>query len=285
MYQPGVGRIKYVTMKKIVSFGDSFVFGNELQDNLDGSRAWPALATHDLGCAYETMAVAGCGNENIARQIYTYFSNNPPKNTLAVINWTWCMRWDFFLQEANSWITLGPTCVPGKLQHLIGLDRATDLINFYNINLEPSQTWNIFRNLQCIYAVQSWLKQRGIQNVQTYMDVSLLEDLPQDRVEHYESYKDPSWPDVATEPDLLSLPAHILDEVNSNFHMQSKSAEYIKDLRTAVRPDLETFQGQTFLEWSYSKNFPVTDLLHPLEQAHRSAADLWRDRYAQLLHI
>jgi hypothetical protein len=72
---------------------------------------------------------------------------------------------------------------------------------------------------------------------------------------------------------------------SSNFHMQSESAEYIKDLRTAVRPDLETFQGQTFLEWSYSKNFPVTDLLHPLEQAHRSAADLWRNRYAQLLHI
>jgi hypothetical protein len=272
-------------MKKIVSFGDSFVFGNELENNQNGDRAWPALAAADLDCDYETMAVAGCGNENIARQIYTYFSNNSPENTLAVINWTWCMRWDFFLQEANSWITLGPTCVPGKLQDLIGLGKAADLINFYKTNLEPSQTWNIFRNLQCIYAVQSWLKQRGIQNVQTYMDVSLLEDLPRDRVEHYQCYKDPSWPDIATEQGLLGLPAHILDEVNLNFHMQSQSAEYIKDLRTAVRPNLETFQGQTFLDWSYSKNFSVTDLLHPLEQAHRSAADLWRDRYAHLLHI
>jgi hypothetical protein len=271
-------------MKKIVSFGDSFVFGNELPNNRDGSRAWPALAAHDLGCAYETMAVAGCGNENIARQIYTYFSRSPVENTLAVINWTWCMRWDFFLHEINSWITLGPTCVPGKLQDLIGLDKAADLIDFYRTNLEPSHSWNVFRNLQCIYAVQSWLKQRGIKNVQTYMDVSMLEDLPWDRVEHYESYKDQSWPNIATEQDLLILPAHILDEVNLDFYMQSESAEYIKDLRTAIRPDLETFQGQTFLEWSYSKNFSVTDLLHPLEQAHRSAADLWCDRYAQLLH-
>jgi hypothetical protein len=112
-----------------------------------------------------------------------------------------------------------------------------------------------------------------------------LEDLPRDRVEHYQAYKDPSWPNIATEQDLLSLPAHILDEVNLDFYMQADSAEYIKDLRTAVRPDLETFQGQTFLDWSRSNNFSVTDLLHPLEQAHRSAADLWRDRYAQLLHI
>ena len=273
------------THKKIVSFGDSFVFGNELKDNEDGSRAWPSLAAQDLGCAYETMSVAGCGNENIARQLYKYFSHNSAEHTLAVINWTWCMRWDFFLQEANSWITLGPTCVPGKLQDLIGLDKAADLIDFYRTNLEPSHSWNVFRSLQCIYAVQSWLKQRGIQNVQTYMDVSMLEDLPQDRVEHYQAYKDQSWPNIATEQDLLSLPAHILDEVNLNFHMQSQSAEYIKDLRTAVQPNLETFQGQTFLDWSYSKNFFVTDLLHPLEQAHRSAADLWRDRYAQLLNI
>lgn len=273
------------THKKIVSFGDSFVFGNELKDNKDGSRAWPSLAAQDLGCAYETMSVAGCGNENIARQLYKYFSHNSAEHTLAVINWTWCMRWDFFLQEANSWITLGPTCVPGKLQDLIGLDKAADLIDFYRTNLEPSQTWNVFRSLQCIYAVQSWLKQRGIQNVQTYMDVYMLEDLPRDRVEHYQSCKDPSWPDVDIEQDLLGLPAHILDEVDLNFYRQSESAEYIKDLRTTVRTGLETFQGHTFLDWSYSNNFPVTDLLHPLEQAHRSAADLWRDRYAQLLHI
>ena len=247
------------THKKIVSFGDSFVFGNELKDNENGSRAWPSLAAQDLGCAYETMSVAGCGNENIARQIYTYFSHNPVEHTLAVINWTWCMRWDFFLQEANSWVTLGPTCVPGKLHGLIGFNKATDLINFYRANLEPSQTWNIFRSLQCIYALQCWLKQHDIQN--------------------------PSWPKISTTQDMFSLPTHILDEVNLDFRKQSESAQYIKDLRTSINPQLETFQGQTFLEWSFANNFPVTELLHPLEQAHRSAADLWRNRYAQLLQI
>ena len=30
---------------KIVSFGDSFIFGSELENNKDGSKAWPDLIT------------------------------------------------------------------------------------------------------------------------------------------------------------------------------------------------------------------------------------------------
>lgn len=272
-------------MKKLVSFGDSFVFGNELQHNDDGSRAWPSLAAHDLGCNYQTLAVAGCGNENIARQIYTYFSSNTAKDTLAVINWTWCMRWDFFLQEAGCWITLGPTCVPSKLQGLVGIQKATDLINFYRTNLEASQSWNIFRSLQSIYSAQCWLKQHDIPNVQTYMDLSIIEDQDLDRVEHYMAYKDTTWPMIDTEKDLFDLPSHILQEVDQDFRKQTQTPGYITDLRKAITPCLETFQGQTFLDWSYSNGFLVTELLHPLEQAHRAAADLWRDRYQQLLQI
>ena len=272
-------------MKKIVSFGDSFVFGNELENNRDGSRAWPGLAAQDLGCDYETMAVAGCGNENIARQIYTYFSRKPKENTLAVINWTWCMRWDFFLPQTNSWITLGPTCVPGKLQDTVGIDRAQELIGFYKTYLESSQSWNTFRNLQCILAVQSWLTQHGITNVQTYMDESMLTDPILDRIEHYNNFKDSTWPQVCNLGDLDSLPAHISDEVNQDYYMQTQSTACLQDLRSAVKRNLETFQGQTFLDWSHNNSFAVTELLHPLEQAHRAAADFWRDRYKTLLDL
>jgi hypothetical protein len=77
-------------MKKIISFGDSFVFGNKLLNNPDGNRAWPGLAAQNLKYEYQTFSGAGCDNKNIVKQIYTYFSNNSPKNTLAVIN-TCCM--------------------------------------------------------------------------------------------------------------------------------------------------------------------------------------------------
>jgi hypothetical protein len=162
-------------MKKIVGFGDSFMFGHELQDNHTGSKAWPALAAKKLEADYETMAVAGCGNDHIARQIYTYFSNNSADNTLAVINWTWMNRWDFYIVEHETWITLGPTCVPERLKDLVDQTQAQDMIDFYKQRANSSLLWNKFRNLQTIYAVQNYLKLRNIRNIQTYMDYELFD--------------------------------------------------------------------------------------------------------------
>ena len=161
-------------MKRIVSFGDSFVFGSELKNNQDGSRAWIGQAAKNLGVDYQTTAVPGCGNDHIARQIYSYFSTNPATDTLAVINWTWMNRWDFYIVEHETWITLGPTCVPDKLKHLVERTEAEDMIEFYQHRANSSLLWNKFRNLQTIYAVQSYLKNQNILNIQTYMDDQLF---------------------------------------------------------------------------------------------------------------
>ena len=162
-------------MKKIVSFGDSFVFGSELANNTDGSQAWPALAANKLGCAYQTHAVPGCGNDHIARQIYSHFATNLAEDTLAVVNWTWTQRWDFYIVEHETWITLGPTCVPEKLKDLVTRTEAEDLIEFYQERANSSLLWNKFRNLQTIWAVQGYLEQKGVRSIQTYMDYHLFD--------------------------------------------------------------------------------------------------------------
>ena len=162
-------------MAKIVSFGDSFVFGSELPLNADGSQAWCGQAARALSVDYETHAVPGCGNDHIARQIYSYFANHSANETLAVINWTWTQRWDFYIVEHETWITLGPTCVPDKLKHLVERTQAEDLIEFYRERANSSLLWNKFRNLQTIWAVQGYLERRGIQSVQTYMDYHLFD--------------------------------------------------------------------------------------------------------------
>lgn len=45
-------------------------------------------------------------------------------------------------------------------------------------------------------------------------------------------------------------------------------------LQQSIRPHMTQFEGQTFLDWSKSKGFAISSTLHPLEQAHKSAADL-----------
>jgi hypothetical protein len=270
-------------MAKIVSFGDSFLLGNELCQE-DGTSTWPGLIADDLAVDYSTCAEGGCSNDQIARQIYSYFSRNSTQDVLAVINWTWCMRWDFYLREADRWITLGPTCDLSKLHGFVTLNKAAELLDFYNNFSGHSDVWNRFRSLHTIYAVQSWLRDHKIISIQTYIDPSILEASGGDRVEHYNVYRDPAWPDITLEQDLENLPIHIKHELDEDY-ARLAMPDYITGLQSLVKPNLETFEGLTFIEWSRYHQYPITELLHPLEQAHRAAADFWRDRYVSLLSL
>ena len=160
---------------KIVSFGDSFIWGSELENNPTGDRAWPGLIAQELGVEYATLANPGCGNDEIARQILTYFSSNPAADTLAVINWTWAFRWDFYIVNTESWVTLGPSCIPSKLNNHLEPGAAEELISVYKKYAGKSILWGRWRALQSIYAAQSYLKTLGIKSIQTYMDTWLFE--------------------------------------------------------------------------------------------------------------
>ena len=160
---------------KIVSFGDSFIYGSELEDNTDGSRAWPGLIANQLGCEYQTLANPGCGNESIAMQIMHYFSANTTQDTLAVINWTWTQRWDFYVKDHETGITLGPTCVPEKLAHLVDKIQGQRLVDFYNDYANSSLLWNKFRTLQTVANVQQYLNNKGISSIQTYTDQHMFD--------------------------------------------------------------------------------------------------------------
>lgn len=227
---------------KIVSFGDSFIFGSELKDNINGDKSWVGQAATQLGVEYETLSVPGCGNENITKQILTYFSNNPSDNVLAVINWTWGARWDFYISEIEQWTTIGLSCVPSKLAPLVGLDEAEKVLEFYNKYTGRSILWDRFKTLQTIYNSQQFLKSLNVPSIQTYMD--------------YEMW-DTKW----------------------------HAPDYIKTLQNLTKESLQNFEGQNFLDWSRKHGFQITDpWLHPLEDAHLAACELWIETYRQALN-
>jgi hypothetical protein len=226
---------------KIVSFGDSFIFGSELDNNPDGRAAWPGLIAEQIQAEYQTMANPGCGNDDITRQIFTYFSENSAQDTLAVINWTWAARWDFYVVLKESWISLGLTCVPDKLKNLLDNVEAEKLIDFYKTYTGNSILWNRWRSLQSIHSAQSFMNSKGVKSIQTYMDPMI-------------------W--------------------DQTFH----APVYVRALQDITRPAMTNFEGENFLDWSHAHGFAVSDPgWHPLEQAHRAAADLWQDRYVNVL--
>lgn len=59
------------------------------------------------------------------------------------------------------------------------------------------------------------------------------------------------------------------------FESDHDSNPGISDLQDHARPVLHNYQGLNFIEWSQQQSLPVSKALHPLEAAHRAAADYW----------
>ena len=272
-------------IKKIASFGDSFIFGSEIDGNTDGSLAWPGLAAKKLGLQYETLAIPGCGNESIAKQIFEYFAVNEKSDVLVIINWTWKMRWDYCVcQDTDTWSGLGPTCVPSKLKKFFNLDDCNEIIQFYSKFIDQNDYFNLLRTLLSINSTQKFLKENNILNVQTTIDNTIIDSQKKSKIdlEFYEIHKDSSWPECNLESDLEKLPTHIKEEL-IDLLKTNIDPPWLSELRNQIKNEIEFFEENLgFLEWSYKNNFPVTAKgLHPLNEAHKSACDLWSDYYLE----
>jgi hypothetical protein len=197
----------------IVSCGDSFFYGSDLQDT---NSTWPALIAQQLGHDYQCQAQPGVGNLNILKQV---LETQQQFSTEAVylINWTWIDRFDYVSSEDERWHTVRPS-----------LDDATRDPVYYR--LFHSELADKFTNL--VYISQAIQALRGNSFLMTYMDHLLL---------------DTQW--------------HV--------------PNYVQTLQQQVCTHLQSFNGQTFLEWSRAQGYPESDHWHPLETAHRAAADYW----------
>lgn len=67
------------------------------------------------------------------------------------------------------------------------------------------------------------------------------------------------------------------------FCRQWHTSKATTDLDEYVRGFLSDFEGLTFLEWSRQHGHEISDTMHPLESAHKAAADLVLSRWQQYL--
>jgi hypothetical protein len=57
------------------------------------------------------------------------------------------------------------------------------------------------------------------------------------------------------------------------FETQWHVSPAVVELQDYVRPFMTTFEGKTFLQWSRDHGYHVNERMHPLEDAHKAAAD------------
>ena len=161
---------------KIISFGDSFIYGSDLLDCDEqqySKSTWPALCAKELGLDYECYAQGARGNQFISLEVIAQQCTN----ALVIINWSWIDRFDYFSMESisDSDTTSDPNLpVPMTQTVLPGIDNK--LSEFYYKNFH-TEFGDIFRNLSTIYATHSYLKQKNIPFISSIMD-TLLTDNP-----------------------------------------------------------------------------------------------------------
>ena len=86
---------------------------------------------------------------------------------------------------------------------------------------------------------------------------------------------------IRTAIDLLQqkrIPFIMTNIDNLIFETDYHVAEAVLDLQSYVKPYISYFDNQTFLEWCRSKNFPISELNHPLDLAHKKAAELMQSQ-------
>lgn len=85
---------------KLVTVGDSFTYGDELQDI---NQAWPYLLGQKIGYDVLNLAAPGSGNTRMARQVVEQVSTNRPD--LVIVAWTSAGRIEFADEEGiyDTW--------------------------------------------------------------------------------------------------------------------------------------------------------------------------------------
>jgi hypothetical protein len=72
---------------------------------------------------------------------------------------------------------------------------------------------------------------------------------------------------------------NLLKPIDPNWH----DPQYLEVLQKKLQKILTNFDGMNFLDWSHANNYAVSELWHPLEDAHAAAAEYWLPAVEKLL--
>jgi hypothetical protein len=159
---------------KLKSFGCSFIFGSELNDESGDTPGegykhysrltWPAHLARYLNATYKCFANPGSGNLQILETILTQSTTKDAD--LFVIGWTWIDRFDYYKSEFagspwEEWSTIMPV-------------NTNSLAKIYYRDLH-SEYRDKFTCLSYIKLAIDTLNQKGIPFIMTYMDNLLFD--------------------------------------------------------------------------------------------------------------
>ena len=130
----------------ILTIGDSFTFGDELDDRL--TQAWPYLLGKSLNQHVVNLGQSGTCNDSMVRKILAHTTTN--YYDLIIVAWTDHNRFECWSDHVNRPITI----MPESLANLPWTD------DFYRYSYNDNFSLN--RWYQQILLLQQYLKSRNL---------------------------------------------------------------------------------------------------------------------------
>lgn len=261
----------------IISGGDSFVYGSELQDcslTCYSAKTFAALLAD--GEEYACVASPGVSNESIARRVVNYCEKNPHVGVL--VSWTFPSRYEFrFNYDTNHpdspWYTINSWTIKTDFSSIkkefnnhnsnifrhqvkqIQLAQETGIAAFANTfyyHVGNSEYWEIYTTLKGIVYLQNYLKVKNIPYLFTCVDNSI-------------------WYNNTTQS--------ADDTITSLVNQVDQSHWFWFPEGTTIN---ETTTPRGFYQWALENKYPM-GTTHPLEQAHEDAAKLIKEKFNEMV--
>ena len=255
----------------ILAGGDSFVYGSELADcnRTYSKNTFPALLAGSN--PYDCVAWPGYANDSIARTVINYCENNKQEDIFVIVSWTFPGRYEFRFnydtgQRTGNWYAITPWTAlddnRGFLKDFKNTDenilnhhidhRETakktgtyDFAKTFYKHVGGSEYWEIYSSLKEIVYLQNYLKVNNIGYLFTCASTDLF----------------------------LNYTLESKEEFCTNLHKQIDFDNwYIFSNTTPLG----------FYQWADFNKYRI-GTTHPLEEAHRDAAQLMKDKFDELV--
>jgi hypothetical protein len=267
----------------LVAGGDSFVYGVELADENSGrsqfSRStFPALLAINNGLDYQCAAWPGSANNAINR--LTMSKCQELKNDIIVlISWTFTQRYEFrftydTLQRNSPWYSINSWTIEedvnaiSKLFNTTNKQRIQDQLTHTNAarisgvsdfaktfykHVGNSEYYELYSSLKEIVFMQNYLKVNNIPYLFTAADIT---------------FKDhPNY--IRSQDNFLNDLYNQIDWDNWYFFPAGTEAN-------------QTQGPRGFYQWAVENKYKI-GVTHPLEEAHRDAAELLKEKFNELV--
>jgi hypothetical protein len=265
----------------LIAGGDSFVFGSELQDQINDPSllTFPALLAKENNLEYHCVAWPANANNAISRMVIAECEKQKHEKIAVLVSWSFTQRYEFRFnfntgQKITPWYSISPWSTIDDVSEIIKEYRSDNL----TILQKQKENMNRAKNSGISEFAKNFYKHVG----------------DSEYYELYSSFKEFLFLQNYLENNKIP---YIFTTANNSFYLhdnyQRSKDSYLETLYNLIDWQKwyffkagssinESQFPRGFYQWAIENKYPM-GTTHPLEEAHYSASILLKEKFNELV--